>query len=176
MNTTVQALQDLYVKLGGNLTDTYDTIADGAAVGNYVTIPDMIEACAQKAGSGGGSALPAVTADDNGSVLTVVEGEWDKAGAASAVAVIEFTLSGSTISTDKTAAEIKSLIDSGKIVMGVMEVSEDIKQQININLTNYDLSSPIMIATVYNGTSEELSTVTLTAVTINDSFTLTVGG
>lgn len=31
---------------------------------------------------GGGSALPAVTAADNGKVLTVVEGAWDKADAA----------------------------------------------------------------------------------------------
>lgn len=55
MNTTVKALQALYIKLGGALTDTYETIADGAPVGNYNTIPDMIEACTQKAGSGGGS-------------------------------------------------------------------------------------------------------------------------
>ena len=30
-------------------------------------------------GGGGGSALPAVTAADNGKVLTVIEGAWDKA-------------------------------------------------------------------------------------------------
>ena len=54
MNTTVKALLDLYVKLGGALTDTYADIADGAEVGNYTTIPDCIEACTQKAGSGGG--------------------------------------------------------------------------------------------------------------------------
>lgn len=33
----------------------------------------------EKESSGGGSALPEVTSDDNGDVLTVVEGEWAKA-------------------------------------------------------------------------------------------------
>lgn len=78
MNTTVQALLDLYVKLGGSLTDTYEAIADGEQVGNYTTIPDCIEAITNKAGSGGGSALPAVTGLDDDSVLTVVNGTWDK--------------------------------------------------------------------------------------------------
>lgn len=54
MNTTIKSLQDLYVKLGGELTDTYEGIADGAAVGDYTTIPDMIEAVKEKASSGGG--------------------------------------------------------------------------------------------------------------------------
>ena len=57
MNTTIQALQALYVKLGGELTDTYANIADGEQVGNYTTVPDMIQACTQKTGGGGGSSL-----------------------------------------------------------------------------------------------------------------------
>lgn len=76
MNTTVQSLQDLYVKLGGSLTDTYDAIADGATVGDYVTIPDMIEAITQKAGSGGGSgsdgvALVTVTTQGDSIILGI---------------------------------------------------------------------------------------------------------
>lgn len=47
MNTTVIALQNLYVALGGSLTDTYEDIADGVAVSNYVVIPDVINAIAQ---------------------------------------------------------------------------------------------------------------------------------
>lgn len=77
MNTTVQALQGLYVALGGDLSDTYEGIADGVAVSNYVTIPDMIEAIsAQVAGSSKTSELPVVTAEDDGKVLTVVDGAW----------------------------------------------------------------------------------------------------
>lgn len=47
MDTTVEALQNLYVAKGGALTDTYNGIADGAQVGDYVTIPDMINAQAR---------------------------------------------------------------------------------------------------------------------------------
>lgn len=47
MDNTIQALQNLYVALGGELTDTYETIADGETVANLVTIPDMINAIAQ---------------------------------------------------------------------------------------------------------------------------------
>lgn len=48
MNTTVQALKNLYVALGGELTDTYAEIADGVPVSNYVVTPDVINAIAQK--------------------------------------------------------------------------------------------------------------------------------
>lgn len=51
---TVDALKELYVKMGGQLTDTYDGIAGGIPVSEYALIPDMIEAVTQKAGSGGG--------------------------------------------------------------------------------------------------------------------------
>ena len=47
MDNTIKALQNLYVAMGGELTDTYETICDGAAVSNYVTIPDMINAIAE---------------------------------------------------------------------------------------------------------------------------------
>lgn len=47
MNTTVVALQNLYVALGGELTDVYEDIASGEQVGNYTTIPDCIDAIAK---------------------------------------------------------------------------------------------------------------------------------
>lgn len=75
--TNVQSLRDLYLKLGGSLSDTYSDIADGIKVGDYNTIADMVQAVTKVAG--GGSALPEVTAADNGDVLTVVEGAWAKA-------------------------------------------------------------------------------------------------
>lgn len=46
MDTTVKALQALYVALGGTLTDTHEGIAGGASVSDYATIPDMINAIA----------------------------------------------------------------------------------------------------------------------------------
>lgn len=78
MNTTVEALKGLYVALGGELTDTYDSIANGIAVSDYVLIPDVIQAITQKA-STAGVELPAVSSTDNGDVLTVVNGKWAKA-------------------------------------------------------------------------------------------------
>lgn len=48
MNTTIESLQALYVKLGGELTDTYEGIADGAAVGEMTLIPDLIAAITER--------------------------------------------------------------------------------------------------------------------------------
>lgn len=104
MDSTIKALQALYVAMGGKLTDTYEDIADGAAVSNYTLIPDMINAIAQIAvpaelpsvtqsdagavlmvGENGKwgvdyvpAELPEVSADDNGDMLKVVSGEWAK--------------------------------------------------------------------------------------------------
>ena len=47
MNNTVTALQNLYIAKGGNLTDTYPDISDGASVENMTTIPDLINALAK---------------------------------------------------------------------------------------------------------------------------------
>ena len=47
MNTTIEALQALYVALGGDLTDTYEDIANGVAVSEYAVIPDVINAIAE---------------------------------------------------------------------------------------------------------------------------------
>lgn len=81
MNTTVEALQNLYVESGGSLTDTYDNIAGGVSVSDYSVIPDVIDAISALKESGATSELPAVSEDDNGSILTVVDGAWDKAEA-----------------------------------------------------------------------------------------------
>lgn len=89
MNTTIESLQALYVKNGGNLTDTYSDICGGAAVGNYTTIPDMVAACAKLniGGGGGGAEKFVVTISDN-----------------------------SGITADKTFAEIKAAYDADKDV------------------------------------------------------------
>lgn len=70
---------------------------------------------------GGGSSLPAVTSDDNGDVLTVVNGAWDKAapgggGGYTIQAEISYddTTHEYTVSTEATFADIKSAVESGK--------------------------------------------------------------
>lgn len=81
MNNTIQSLQALYVVLGGELTDTYEDIANGIPVSDYTVIPDVIMAITKKATGGSGASLPDVTVADNGKLLTVVEGAWNKADA-----------------------------------------------------------------------------------------------
>lgn len=66
MDTTIQALKALYVALGGSADDVAD----------LVIIPDMINAIAAIVPSAIASALPAVTASDNGRVLKVANGKW----------------------------------------------------------------------------------------------------
>ena len=46
---------------------------------------EFLQRIADAIESGGGSDLPAVTSDDNGDVLTVVNGAWDKAAASGGV-------------------------------------------------------------------------------------------
>lgn len=147
MTTTVEALKEIYVSLGGELTDTYDDIAGGIAVGDYVTIPDVSNAIAQRAASAGielpsvtssdngkvlsvvsgkwnkadaPKELPTVTASDNGDVLTVVEGAWAKAASGSERVIFEAELNMTNFgesTTTATSDEIKEAIDNGKVPM-----------------------------------------------------------
>ena len=66
MDTTVDALKNLYVALGGDADDVADV----------TFIPDMINAIATVAPTAIAAVLPAVTAEDNGSVLKVADGKW----------------------------------------------------------------------------------------------------
>ena len=65
MKNTVDALKNLYVKMGGSLNDTYEDIADGSTVSNYVNIPDCIDAVTEKADA---SSKNLVATVDNGTV------------------------------------------------------------------------------------------------------------
>lgn len=73
MDSTIDALKNLYVAMGGSAED----------VANIALIPDMINAIATVAASIASAAttkeLPEVTAADAGSVLKVnAQGAWDK--------------------------------------------------------------------------------------------------
>lgn len=79
MSPIITALKALYVALGGKLTDYYADIAGGIPVSQMVLTADLV-ACLSKLSIG--IELPAVTAEDDGDVLTVVSGKWAKAAAA----------------------------------------------------------------------------------------------
>lgn len=78
MDNTITALQNLYVALGG----------DAADVADVTIIPDMINAIAQIAKSGGAN-LPPVSAADNGKALVVKNGDWGVDSALPAVTVAD---------------------------------------------------------------------------------------
>lgn len=64
-------------------------------------------------GGGGGSDLPAVTAADNGDVLTVVNGAWDKAAPSGGGVLVVHNTDGTL---DKTWQEIYDAMISGGAV------------------------------------------------------------
>ena len=72
MDTTIIALRNLYVALGGTAAD----------VANLSMIPDLINAIATQAATVTTAAetaeLPKVTSSDNGKVLLVSGGKWTK--------------------------------------------------------------------------------------------------
>lgn len=86
MKTIVKALQDLYVAMGGTASD----------VENLSVTPDMIEAIAEVY-EDKGDTLPKVTSADNGDVLTVVNGAWDKADAAKELPAVTGTDNGKVL-------------------------------------------------------------------------------
>lgn len=65
--TKVEELKKMYENMGG----------DPEAVADKTLITEMLDAMSELELSG----LPDVTADDNGEILTVVDGEWNKAAA-----------------------------------------------------------------------------------------------
>lgn len=65
----------------------------------------------RKSAGGGGSSLPAVTSEDNGDVLTVVNGAWDKAAPSGGIVVLH--KDESTGALDKTWNEIRTLYEAG---------------------------------------------------------------
>lgn len=69
MTNITDALINLYIALGGDVDD----------VENITNVADMINAIAGAYATGEIAQLPTVTTADNGKVLTVVKGKWDKA-------------------------------------------------------------------------------------------------
>lgn len=98
--TTIDALKNLYVELGGNLKD----------VENINVIPKMIDALSEIAGST--IELPGVTVEDNGDVLTVVDGKWAKAEAPKELPAVTSTDEGNALIVDSEGKWAKSAIPS----------------------------------------------------------------
>ena len=105
--TTVEELRTLYVKLGGSIEDVAGLQTDAELIDK---IEDIYEA---------GSSLPEVTAEDDGKVLSVVDGEWDKAEASSNSVIIDATYTDTGIISfpNKTLGDLYKLILENKEVV-----------------------------------------------------------
>ena len=68
------------------------------------------------------SGLPEVTADDNGDILTVVDGQWSKAAASGGGMVVEIQTSETGTVLDKTWKEI---YDASKISPVLMRLDDE---------------------------------------------------
>lgn len=101
MNTTVDELKALYTSLGGSAEDVVD----------IVTIPDMIAALANVAGST--IELPAVSDSDDGDVLTVVDGKWAKAEASGGLPAAEVADAGKFLAVNESGVWDKADAPSG---------------------------------------------------------------
>jgi len=89
--TNVKSLLEMYVKMGGSLTDTYSDIAGGVPVGQYSTISDAILACSKKYSAGGGGGAEKF--------------------------VVTLTKENDTWTADKTVAEIVAADAANKVVV-----------------------------------------------------------
>lgn len=79
VKNNIDALRSVYLSLGGSLDDTYEDINGGSPVSAYRSVKDHIAAIS-KLDVGSGSGLPDVTAEDNGKIVQVSNGEWTKSG------------------------------------------------------------------------------------------------
>lgn len=122
--TIKQSIEDLFIGLGGNPsaltdnTDTSDVIDDleSAIKGCVGGVIDDTASSSTKTYSSSkieslipADELPAVTSDDNGKVLAVVDGAWNKASASGGASffVITATDNNGTVTIDKTYSEIE---------------------------------------------------------------------
>lgn len=123
--------------------------------GTGQAIAEGLNAVAEAIGGGGGSSLPAVTSEDNGDVLTVVNGEWNKAtpsGGSAEPLYVNVVLDENGYSeADKTFSEIHTAIQANKQVFVNWSNPNDtqgftIKEANHIPLNNimHDLEGSIL--------------------------------
>lgn len=90
---------------------------------------------------GGGATLPEVTSADNGKVLTVVEGEWNKAEPSTEIFYVDVTEDSTKRICNKTYGEIRNAFFGGKIVIFRYAIADDTVYSILRRVLERDESS-----------------------------------
>ena len=72
--TKVEALKAVYTAMGGELTDTYENIADGLPVNSYVVVSNVIEAISEiTSPPSKGETIKVITTTNEGNTITFVD-------------------------------------------------------------------------------------------------------
>ncbi len=132
-NNTIEALKKLYAAMGGTAAD----------VENLNITPEMISAIADI--YQGGSSLPEVTGSDNGKLLTVVNGAWNKAIAQIPVIYPTYTYVEGW-ECDTTFADLYEWIASGRMAIARIRLSESQEAYIPMSGIEYAESTPVGVA------------------------------
>ncbi len=139
-------------------------IAQGNSTGLPEPITNVEKYLHTIAQNGGGSDLPEVTDADNGKVLKVVEGVWDKgeAGGGSSDFVVEFTLSAEgDVTTETPIDDIITAITAGQNVRCIATQRIDIDEsQYLLNVMNGGLNTYSVLALEEGDEGEEVLVTT----------------
>ena len=111
----------------------------------------------------GGAGLPAVTSEDNGDVLTVVNGVWDKAApSGGGVFQVSVPYDDAVWTMNKTWAEIKAAFIAGMSVIVQIGDSAEFEDQyyavMGVRKTVSDVSSFIVVINDGSSTYEFIAT------------------
>lgn len=126
---TIQALKDLYVKVGGSLTDTYQGVAGGAAVSDYVTTPDCLKA------------IYAILGGDLSEVYTDI----------SDTAVADYSVNPNAI---EAISEIANPVPSGTKSITANGTGIDVAQYAKVNVNVVDSKFVDLVKRALSGTVE----------------------
>jgi hypothetical protein len=139
--TIPEALKELYVALGGDADD----------VSNMSTNPELIAKIATKVGAG----LPEVSAEDNGDVLTVVEGAWGKAKPREAIKII--TLTDNSLPTGVTYQTILEDYNNG-VLSAIIDKADGANTVCYISTVDYPMKNKIYFTSHKHGMPSGSST------------------
>lgn len=158
--TNVESLKKLYAAMGGDPADVADLKVNA----------ELIDALSDVAGGGGGgSSLPPVTSADNGDVLTVVDGAWNKAAPSGGGLVVNLSYDDATgvYTAGTKAGVIFSALEAGQYVRFQMDVgTQGYPRTANYLLVGYVLDAEAGYMLGINALGEDL--ITLLAATADD--------